>query len=482
MTDHSFDKFIKEKLNNYSLPVKEGLWEKIQQENNKKVEGFFWWKNYAFISLIGIAALLTAIIILFHQNKVTRLPETKEMHVAQNRSLQNPPSQTQQSSATARANKNVSKSAENDNKALTKQNNLEDDLSGHSLATYSIRSNNQSAAISTGKKYDKRSISSLQIDYALDKQNNNKSNISSSSESSSSGVYKPVLLATAMQDKNLSDYATTDRLSKGLKDVNLFCLDGCPSAHEQVKNDLHLEIYASPDYARKTINNSGGVDEAFLKRKDSTESSRLSFSAGFRLTKTFGDNFFIKAGLQFSQINEKFSYRSENERNQTTVITIRKVLLTTGDTLMVRDTSIVVQIGYRVKTTYNRYRSIDVPLIAGYQWGNDNFKAAVSAGAILNLYSWQKGESLDTGYVAVAFNKDDGGTFKRNIGVGLYTGLSVLKKAGESTYLFAEPYLRYNVSSITNNRSLFNQKFDVYGVNFGIRYKLSSAGQRYFAR
>ncbi len=482
MTDRSFDKFIKEKLNDYSLPVKEGLWEKIQQENNKKVEGLFWWKNYGFISLLGVAALLTVIIILFEQNKVTSLPETKETPLTQNLGSQNSLSQPNQNPATAGANKTVSKPAENDNKAFDKGNKLEDDLNPNSSPAYSIKSNGYSAAVVTGKKHDKQSISSLQSDFTLNKPYNIQSNISSSPQTSSSAMYKPVLLATARHDKNLGEYATTELLSKGLKEVNLFCTDGCPSAREPVKNNLYFEVYASPDYARKTINNSGGVDEAFLRRKDSTESSRLSFTAGFRLTKTFGDNFLIKAGLQYSQINEKFSYRSENERKQTTVITIRKILLATGDTLMVRDTSTVEQIGYRVKTTYNRYRSIDVPLIAGYQWGNDNLKAAVSAGVILNLYSWQKGESLDTSYVAVAFNKDGGRTFKRNIGVGLYTGFSVLKKAGEKTHLFAEPYFRYNVSNITNNRSLFNQKFDVYGLNIGIRYKLNSLGQRYFTR
>ncbi len=219
-----------------------------------------------------------------------------------------------------------------------------------------------------------------------------------------------------------------------------------------------------------------------MKRKDSTESLRLSFSAGFRLSKTFGNNLLLKAGMQYSQINEKFSYRRENERNQTTLITIRKEVLSTGDTVMIRDTSMIEQIGYRVKTTYNRYRSIDIPLIASYEWGNDNLKAGVSAGVILNLYSWQKGESLDTSYVPVAFNQIRGRTFKRNIGVGLFTGFSVLKNAGKSTYFFAEPYFRYNVSKITNSRSLFNQKFDVTGLNIGIRYKLNTPGQRYFNR
>ncbi|MBA4139624.1 MAG: outer membrane beta-barrel protein [Segetibacter sp.] len=481
MTDHSFDKFIKESLNNYSMPVGEEIWKKIQDKNDNKVEGAFWWKNYGFISLVGVAVIITASIILLNKNKETTTSNSKETSVTQNFNLQNPSSNPGQHPSSAEASKTVSKPSADNNKTYTKSK-VENDFRGNSPAAFNISGKDYSAEIYTPKKQNKRSVASLKNNLGSNEPNNDINKTLFSNTESFSSTYKTVLLATAKQEKNLNDYATTDQLLKGLKAVNLFCSDGCPSAYEQVKNNLNLEIYVSPDYTRKTINNSAGVDEAFLKRKDSTESIRLSFSAGFRLSKTFGNNLLLKAGMQYSQINEKFSYRSENERRQTTLITIRKEILATGDTVIIRDTSMIEQIGYRVKTTYNRYRSIDIPLIASYEWGNDNLKAGVSAGVILNLYSWQKGESLDTSYVPVAFNKDGGRTFKRNIGVGVFTGFNVLKKAGESTYFFAEPYFRYNVSNITNSRSLFNQKFDVTGLNIGIRYKLNTTGQRYFNR
>ncbi len=481
MTDRSFDKFIKESLNNYSMPVAEGMWDRIQKENNLKVKGAFWWKNYGFISLLGVAAIITASIILLNKNKETSTSKTQETSVTPNLNLQNQSFNSKQYPSIAEYNKTVSKPSADNNKTYTKSK-VENGLSSNSPAAYNIKGKDYSAEIYTTKKYNKLSITSLPSNLGNSEPDNDISKTPLAAAEGSSSTYKTVLFATARQDINLSEYTTNDQLIKGLKTLNFFCSDGCPSAHEPIKNNLNLEIYVSPDYTRKTINNSAGVDETFLKRKDSTESIRLSFSAGFRLSKTFGNNLLLKTGMQYSQINEKFSYRSENERKQTTLITIRKEILATGDTVMIRDTSMIEQIGYRVKTTFNRYRSIDIPLIASYEWGNDNLKAGVSAGVILNLYSWQKGESLDTSYVPVAFNKDGGRTFKRNIGVGLFTGFSVLKKAGKSTDFFAEPYFRYNVSNITNNRSVFNQKFDVTGLNIGLRYKLNTQRQRYFNR
>lgn len=480
MTDRLFDKFIKESLNNHSIPVEEEIWDKIEKENNKRIEGAFWWKNYGFIALIGVAAIFTTSIIAFNKNKGTT-STIKEISITQNFDLQNPSPLSGQRTAITESNKTVSKQV-TDNKTSANTKKVEDDFSRNSSATGNIQGENYFPEIYPAKKHNNKSIAFLESNLAINNRKNDRSIKLSSPTESASSTFKPVLSTIVKQDKNLNEYAANDQLLKRLKSVNSFCLDGCPSAYPPVKNDLHLEIYASPDYARKTIDNSGGVDEAFLKRKDSTESTRLSFSAGFRLSKSFGNNLLLKAGMQYSQINEKFSYRSENERKQTTLITIRKETLATGDTIMIRDTSIIEQIGYRVKTTYNRYRSIDIPLIASYELGNDNLKAGVSAGVILNLYSWQKGESLDTSYVPVAFNKDGGRTFKRTMGFGIFTGFSVLKKAGESTYFFAEPYFRYNVSNITNNRSLYNQKFDVAGLNIGIRYKLNTTGQRYFNR
>ncbi len=88
MTDHSFDKFIKESLNNYSMPVGEEIWKKIQDKNDNKVEGAFWWKNYGFISLVGVAVIITASIILLNKNKETTTSNSKETSVTQNFNLQ----------------------------------------------------------------------------------------------------------------------------------------------------------------------------------------------------------------------------------------------------------------------------------------------------------------------------------------------------------------------------------------------------------
>jgi hypothetical protein len=473
-----FDKFIKNKLNDYSSPVPDGLWEKIQQGKDER-RFAAWWKNYWLIGLIGFTALCGGAL-LWQKNNTNINPTapssatiTKNEIVKPNsRNLATQPKDLEENSLSQTPGANLS---------VTKNINPSHNSINDASASYGNTSNSSTKDFFTKDRFFESRVVLTRKSASSIATNNNSNTATSENTDNYNSNFKHTLFATAEQDKNILNHPLNEQLLNDLKGIHLFGGEDCPSARGATKNDIYLEVYASPDYAKKTTNNSNGND-AFLKRKDSTERMRLSYTAGFRLSKTIGEHLLLKAGLQYSQINEKFTYRTENERRLTTVITIRTVIRSPGDTVMVKDTSTVEQIGYRVKTTYNRYRSVDVPLILAYEWGNDNFRAAVSGGVILNLYSWAKGESLDTSYVPVSFDKNSAQTFKQNIGMGVYASLSLIKRVGDKAELFAEPYARYNISNMTSNKSLYTQRFEVAGLNLGIRYKINRSGQRYYSR
>jgi hypothetical protein len=141
--------------------------------------------------------------------------------------------------------------------------------------------------------------------------------------------------------------------------------------------------------------------------------------------------------------------------------------------VIVTDTSTLQQIGYSVKTIHNHYRSIDIPLTVGYQFGNDDLSVGINAGVIFNISSWYQGEILDTSLTSVPISKVSNSIYKSNIGLGLYSSISVLKRINENTQLFFEPYFRYNLSNMTNSQSPYNQKFHVGGLAIGLRFSLN---------
>ena len=247
----------------------------------------------------------------------------------------------------------------------------------------------------------------------------------------------------------------------------------CPSDKKLRNPDWDLEIFASPDYALKSTGNIT-ASQQFMSRKDSSERSQLSYSAGFRIVKPINDHFSVKTGLQYSQINERFTYQTENELKTTTVITVRNITLANGSTVTVTDTSVLQQLGYKTNTVKNRYKSIDIPFLLGYQLGNDDFKIGINAGLIFNLSSWYTGMTLDSTLNTIPLNKSSNLVYKNNTGVGLYAGLSLTKRVNFNTSIFAEPYLRYNLSDMTTPGSVYKQRFSIGGLSLGLRFNLNN--------
>ncbi len=247
----------------------------------------------------------------------------------------------------------------------------------------------------------------------------------------------------------------------------------CPPVKGGLNTDLYLETYLSPDLAFKSVSNIS-ASQQYLLRKDSSESMQVGFSGGIRLVKPLNENLLLKAGIQYTQMNEKYVYRTENEVKTTTVVSVRTIIRGPGDTVIVRDTSTLMQIGYKNNTVKNRFRSIDLPITIGYQFGNDDLKFGVNAGVIVNLSSWYQGVILDSSLATVPLAKDNSSmVYKSNIGLGLYGGISIVKKLSEDMHIFAEPYFRYNLSNMTNEKASFKQRFSLGGISVGLRFNLN---------
>ncbi|MFY8005021.1 MAG: hypothetical protein ACOVNR_09250, partial [Chitinophagaceae bacterium] len=162
-----------------------------------------------------------------------------------------------------------------------------------------------------------------------------------------------------------------------------------------------LEVYASANLDMPSIFNYG-VTESYLQRKDSAETMQTGFTAGFRIGKYITNNLVIKGGLQYTQINKLFALRSENERITTPVIVNRTITNPDGTTSIVPDTSYVTQIGTRITKANNRYKSIEIPLMLGYEFGKSKWHFAVNAGAIVRATYWSEGTTFDTNNTLVS--------------------------------------------------------------------------------
>jgi len=250
----------------------------------------------------------------------------------------------------------------------------------------------------------------------------------------------------------------------------------CPTVRGRNKwddfnKDWYVDTYVSPDYSIQTINNLS-ASQQLLKQKDSSEQMQLGYTAGVRLVKPLNNHFLLTTGLQYAQINQKYVYRSENEIKLTTVVTIRTIIRAPGDTVVVRDTSTVQTVGYKNNVEKNRYRSIDIPILLGYQFGRGSLKVGIHAGAIINVSSWYEGVILDSSMAVVPVQKGSQ-LYKSKVGLGLYAGVNVTKELSKDMSLFVEPYYKHSLDNITSEKMPYQQKFGTVGVLMGVRWSLN---------
>lgn len=475
ISDGQFDQFVAGKLHDQEAPVPAGLWEKVrpEEEDDDRV-GFLWFRYPA--AAVLILGILTAaawggyLYFTSHQQKASENPIGKTIPAAGQSSSQTPASGNQQQdlgpAAPSLSEENHRAASDADVKEAPSMSNT--NLPGKPWKTGIdlLRPSDPSGRDLANTMYDPFSKKAQVAENHL-AEDTHEEIIEPYQQHLLPAFIIPTLtggydLSQSLMDKQLSTLNHTNQF----KNIII-----CP-ADSRRNTDWYLEAYASPDMPFKSVSNVS-ASPLFMLKKDSSESMQVSYSAGLRLVKPITDNILLKAGLQYSQANEKYVYRTENEVKTTTVVTVRTIIRAPGDTVIVQDTSVLQTIGFRNNTVHNRYRSFDIPVTVSYQFGNEDLKFGINAGVVINLSSWYQGVILDSSLATVTLNKSGNNVYKSNIGLGLYGGFSVVKRLSDDMHVFFEPYFRYNLSNMTTPQASFRQRLSVGGLAVGLRINLN---------
>ena len=499
VTDGSFDNFVAGKLVDFESPIPAGLWERVRPKDDDDPAGFILFRSpvaaILLVSLLIAGTLGGYLLYTSHKqtptgfnpmnttqtNVVSEKVETKEKGIVTNKIKENSPNRIESSTLigevpihnqakfeTATEIKNAplthSKSTERSDNLITNQLTLSS-LSNNkkqNLGPFSP-TNNKDLSVSSYEIFKENKVVTTE-----DKGNKEIEDIESFQHNLLTGVTIPYNFNLSNRMLNTLDkkLSTTNHTSQ-FRSVII-----CPADNKNRNTDWYLEAYASPDIPIKSVNNIQATP-IYLLKKDSSETMQISYSAGIRLVKPIANNILLKAGVQYSQANEKYVYRTENEIKTTTVVTVRTIIRGPGDTVIVKDTSTLQTIGFHNNTVYNHYNSFDIPITVGYQFGNEDLKFGINGGVVLNLSSWYEGVVLDSTLAVVTLQKTGNNIYKTKLGLGLYGGLSVVKRLSDDMHIFFEPYFRYNLSNMTTDQSSFNQKFSFGGLAIGLRFNLN---------
>ncbi len=476
MSKNNFDDFLKDSFSGYSPEVPPHIWENIAAQQKKKRPAGFW--------LNERKALLALVALLFVAGGAYFLVSQKD--TAQNIARENNGSRqaTANTEPAAVLEKNSELAALESNGKIEKAVAKDENTIGKESRPESVKANGNNANTTVAASPDKKDNASI----------NKVSSSKTYSKPLPLNKKKKAIVNTGAVEPDASagdDAAIADddgaasnndvALMPGSRDIivlmkeNLFgklaivpvknnaikISEECPGSPSG--NQSYFEAYISPDYAIKKYTDTANSSLVAVRKGSLRYHS--AYSAGLRYTKVFSNGMSIRAGFNFSQVNEKFSYAQGN------VVQLVYVINNQGDT-----TDSYYVRGTRYRNSYNHYRTIDVPVAIGYEMGNTNFHANINAGPVINIYSWQNGETIGVDGSPVKFgsgsNANSDYQYKTNIGIGFTAAASLYYKFSERCHFLAEPYVRYNFAPMNRETLSIQEKFTTIGLRLGIRVDL----------
>lgn len=506
---NQFDKHIRERFENFQAEVPADMWERIAGKTNDRKPGGWWnWKNAAMIGgiilMLGIGGTIAYKHFNSSDNSTAAVNEknTARENTALNKERENINAKSgsnalpdqhivsydQNKTGEDDLTKNDKLNSSDPNKtssnnpsfqSLQKKINPDaDQISSNKNSSKSLTNNSTTKAISSPGKSPAFNNAGFGIDQD---QNQNDGLVVSRNRNQKHQPNKTKIKIIASEpegDEALEtvkdEYAglklkiTTAELLKTSLQQELktakhpvLSFIPCPKAEKNAAgNKRYFEFYGGYDFALRSFEDTGNSNY-LQKRKESLQQSS-AFSAGLRYTKVFNNGMSIRTGLNYSQINEKFKYVDAH------IIRTEYIINDNGDTI-----GSFLSSSSRYKLTHNKYRSIDIPLLVGYEWGNGNFHFNLNAGPVINIYSWQKGDVLDSDLnpVSITTGKNNSAYgFRTNTGLGVMASLSAYYKINERLHFLAEPYFRYNFSQVNKFDITLKQKYNLAGLRLGLRY------------
>jgi hypothetical protein len=402
MLEKDFDQIIRDQFEDHSSPVPADMWQRIKSKDDKDRKPLFFWKWY-FLGPAFLALSLVGGQLFFHP--ATHIhPAVPVMTLARTASPAAPAAPTSNDATRPRL-----QSIQNEYSPVTLAK-----IAALAKTAKPATPAGSSAPAATAGSADPTPASATSAAPA----SNDAGRPRAQSSQNANPPATPPVASNASTPRQPSDRPSpppTPPATAGThQPQSLSCPD--PSKRFTRSKGWYLEALGSPDYP---------LPRSSLDGSSIQELPRLSYTVGIRVTKIFESGFLITAGLQYSWINLRNKY----------------------DSLPLPD----------------HFRNLDLPLLIGYEKGNDLFKFGIRGGMIFNIHSWPGGDQYFGNYL------------KSNTGLSSYIGIELIRQINDRISIFAEPYYKHQFSDMFKNP--FVEKIDVTGIFLGIRFTLKPSSQ-----
>ncbi|CAN5642501.1 hypothetical protein BH10BAC2_BH10BAC2_29660 [soil metagenome] len=411
MTGNQFDDLLRTRLEGHISKVPDDMWQCINKKDKDR-KVFFFLRWQMLLLLLFIGLGGTYFFLKTDNNNIADTNAVKHSETTDHEKNKNGQNK----------NKAVLQNAFTGKDQLTNQNSLQPD------AIKTPENIKQKKIKQVYNTYNQQNDATINADTKKNTKITNDFSVITGNSGTSADSLKDMLVKTADTFKKDSVEVSDSEEKKD------------PDANERDMDKFSIEVYASPNLPLNHISADNSIYEQALKAAGKMQ---FSYTFGARLGVKINKNLSGKIGVQYAQINEKMNFTDS--------------ILSGGN------------VSYN-----NRYKSIDIPLLISYKrkWTGDE-STSFSTGILLNITSKYKGAIPDAFGDAININSKN--VYKKNTGVSLYAAIGFSKEINKKMELFAEPYFRYPIKSMSNNIQPFTQKINTAGISLGVRYRLFKA-------
>lgn len=484
MKNKLFDDFVQKQFDGYKPEVGEHIWENIAQKKDRKKPLVFWFYNatkIAAIAVIMLSCIGIGYYFMDNSNKGSKeisLNKEKNVLPITNDTTQNDIKTLDKETVTSATTYQVQSNGKSESDATTlNKENEETIISSTTSKQVQPKNKISSTLINRNNIFSKNStINKINNTSSVILESNNENKTASIGRKNKYAYEKKSIHISkgeaeeTINNTIIANVETLDIVNENnkfipkiyLKKLPPIAFVPCPEAEENAAgNKKYFELYGGPDYIFKTYSDTGN---AYIAQRKASTGIHYAFSAGLRYTRVFGSGISFRTGINYSQINERFI--AFNGFVLEHVVQVNNV----GDTIA-NYTAASVQ----YKKSTNVYRTLDIPIQAGFEFGNGRLHTNISAGALVNIFSKQTGNALEPNGNIINLSSSKTSSqyqYKSNVGVSFLGSVSIYYKVNEKLHLMAEPYIRYSFASMTKAEVTFKQKFHTVGLRFGLRWDL----------
>lgn len=461
---------FKQKLYNHTLPVNDGLWDRIEAQLPADK------KRFPFLMFAAASLLLVTGLLVFWLS----LPSEQEKRVPDEKlpAPTYPLSETKvpvASYGTSTSSANETESSEtNDANPLASNSpmeNFEDKL----VSKNPVLSKKNSESNSTANRKNFAKESRNQFNSPIGQPDD----ISNEAVSSNTFLHPESFIrhgATLSNEIQFLDQKSIEQLASGDEPFTFIpAIMPDPSCYkftaEEGKSNLSVDLFVTPGFAPKTYENTSSESILYAEARKRTEKAQYAWSAGGRVNLNISKEFAVRLGIMYEQAGDIFDYTDTLATQRSTRI---DSFFSADGTFLYAETNTVLIFGTLIKKIHNRYHHLDIPLLASYELCMGRAIIMLNAGPVINLTSSSRGQILNPSFIPQHITAGDQNrldAYKNNVGLSVYLGAGALIPFNKYFSGLIEPRFLYRIKPVTQDYYPLKEHRHFAGINLGIRYQ-----------